>query len=132
MRLTLFIQAGSVKIKEQIRVFPMKNVAGGVACTALLLLFASPAQAALLQLECSFKKKWGAVQTDGSMLKPFRLNFSLDTETRKGSLTDEKGTIYDVVTRFTGDKIIIKRTDFFMKVRDGFIGTTSAVLTDRF
>ena len=90
----------------------MKNVSGGVACTAMLLLFASPAQAALLQLECSFKEEMAKVQPDGSKFKDFKLNFSLDTETRKGSLVDDKGTIYDLSTRFTVDKIVSIRTKF--------------------
>ena len=81
--------------------------------TALLAAMASatPGHAAALQLDCTYKTEMGSVQPDGSMFRKERDIFSLNSESRNGSLTDRNGTIYDVKIRFTADKIIALRTE---------------------
>ena len=75
--------------------------------TALVVgtAFIAPANAAVLQLECTSKTKMVKAQSDGSMFRKDVETFSLDTESRTGSITDREGSIYDLNVRFTADKI---------------------------
>ena len=77
--------------------------------TALLAAMASATEghAGTLQLECTYKTKMASVQTDGSMFRKERDTFSLNSESRNGSLTDRNGDIYDIEARFTADKIVL-------------------------
>ena len=81
--------------------------------TVLLAAMASatPGHAGTFQLECTYKTKMASVQPDGSMFRKERDTFSLNPESRNGSLTDRNGTIYDVKTRFTAEKIVALRTE---------------------
>ena len=99
----------SIKITKQtvkrqnVLAFP-RNLFAGLLLTAVTSI---PSHSAALQLDCTHQVKMREVQSDGSMRRTDRDSFSLDTETREGSVATFKGDIYDVETRFTADKIIV-------------------------